>query len=98
MADEYIHKRGLISKFRPTSTTVFRRKLAGLPDGLISNQKSQFGKIGDSLKWENVDIFYEHLEYFTDIWDILRPIGTFCVYLVHFYPVLVSCTKKIWQP
>jgi hypothetical protein len=26
---------------------------------------------------ENVDIFYGHLEYFTDIRDILRPFGTF---------------------
>jgi hypothetical protein len=24
------------------------------------------------------------LEYFTDIWDILGPFGTFCVHLVHF--------------
>jgi hypothetical protein len=33
----------------------------------------------------NVDIFYGHLEYFTDIWDILLSFGTFCVHLVHFY-------------
>jgi hypothetical protein len=33
---------------------------------------------------ENVDIFYSHLEYFIDIWDILEPFGTFCVHLVHF--------------
>jgi hypothetical protein len=42
-----------------------------LPDGLFSNQKSQFGQIFEGLGLENVDIFYEHLEYFTDIWDIL---------------------------
>jgi hypothetical protein len=30
---------------------------AGLPDGLFSNQKSQFGKILEGLKLENVDIF-----------------------------------------
>jgi hypothetical protein len=42
-----------------------------LPDGFFSNQKSQFGKILEGLRWENVDIFYGHLEYFTDIWDIL---------------------------
>jgi hypothetical protein len=34
---------------------------------------------------ENVDIFYAHFEYFTDIWDILRQFGTFCVRLVHFF-------------
>jgi hypothetical protein len=36
---------------------------------------------------QNADIFYGHLEYLTDIWDILWPFGTF-------FPVLVSRTKK----
>jgi hypothetical protein len=31
-----------------------------------------------------VDVFYGHLEYYTDIWDILWPLGTFCVHWVHF--------------
>jgi hypothetical protein len=44
----------------------------GLPDGLFSNQKSQFGKILEGHRWVNVDIFYGHREYFTDIWDILH--------------------------
>jgi hypothetical protein len=43
---------------------------------------------------ENVDIFYGQLEYFTDIWDVSGSLGTFCVHLVHFFPVLVSCTKE----
>jgi hypothetical protein len=34
------------------------------------------------------------MEYFVDIWDFLWPFGTFCVHLVHFFPVLVSWTKK----
>jgi hypothetical protein len=42
-----------------------------LPDGLFSKQKSQFGSILEGPKLENVDIFYGHLEYFADIWDIL---------------------------
>jgi hypothetical protein len=42
----------------------------GLPDGLFSNQKSQFGQILEGLKWENADILYGHLEYFKDIWDV----------------------------
>jgi hypothetical protein len=42
-----------------------------LPDGLFSNPKFQFGKISEGLRLENVDIFYGHQEYFTDIWDIL---------------------------
>jgi hypothetical protein len=61
-----------------------------LPDGLFSNQKSQFGQIFESLILENVDIFYVHLEYFTDIWifyDLLCSFGTFFV-------VLVLRTKK----
>jgi hypothetical protein len=43
----------------------------GLPDGLFSNQKSQFGQFLECLRWENVYIFYGQLEYFMDIWDIL---------------------------
>jgi hypothetical protein len=43
--------------------------VAGLPDGFFSNQKSQF--VGKFLaRLENVDMFYGHMEYFTDIWDI----------------------------
>jgi hypothetical protein len=38
--------------------------------------------------------FNGHLEYFTEIWDILLPFGTLCVHLVHFFTVLVSWTKK----
>jgi hypothetical protein len=43
----------------------------GLPDGLISNQKSQSGKMFQVIRLENVDRFYGHLEYFMDIWDIV---------------------------
>jgi hypothetical protein len=43
----------------------------GLPDGLFSSQKSQFGKYLQGLRLENVDIFYGHLEYFMDIRVIL---------------------------
>jgi hypothetical protein len=44
---------------------------AGLPDGLFSNQKSQFGKISEDLRFYNVDIFYGHLEFIKDIRDFL---------------------------
>jgi hypothetical protein len=44
---------------------------SGLPDGIFSYQKSQFGKRFEGLRLENFNIFYGHLEYFTDIWDIL---------------------------
>jgi hypothetical protein len=65
-----------------------------LPDGLFSYQKSKFGQIFEGLRWENVALIYGRLEYFTNIWDVLRPFGTFCANLVDFFPVLVSCTKK----
>jgi hypothetical protein len=44
---------------------------AGLPDGIFSNQKSQFGNILDVLGMEKVGIFYGHKEYITVIWYIL---------------------------
>jgi hypothetical protein len=37
---------------------------AGLPEGLFSNQKPEFGQIFEGLILENVDIFYGHLKYF----------------------------------
>jgi hypothetical protein len=37
----------------------------GLPDGLFSNQKSQFGGKLQGGRLENVDIFNGHLEYFS---------------------------------
>jgi hypothetical protein len=43
----------------------------GLPDGSFSNQKSQFWNVFQGLRLENVDIFYGHLDYFMNIWDIL---------------------------
>jgi hypothetical protein len=44
---------------------------------LFKPKKSQFGQILEDPRLENVDIFYGHLKYFTDIWDILGPFGTF---------------------
>jgi hypothetical protein len=58
-------------KKRLVATKLFESfSSSGLPDGLISNQKSQFGLILDDLRLESVVIFFGHLEYFTDIWDI----------------------------
>jgi hypothetical protein len=69
--------------------------IAGLPDALFSNQKSQFRYIFEDLKLENVNIFYVHLEYFM---DIFRPFGTFCIYLVHLFRLWYQIPLKIWQP
>jgi hypothetical protein len=73
------------------------------PGGLFLNPKSQFRSILEGLRLTNVDIFYGHLEYCTDIeifndhlvhflfiWYIFCSFGTFFVHLVHFFPVLVS--------
>jgi hypothetical protein len=42
-----------------------------MPDALFSDQKSHFGYIFEGLRFENVDVFYGHLEYWADIWNIL---------------------------
>jgi hypothetical protein len=47
---------------------------------------------------ENVDIFYGHLEYFMNIWDILQPFGTFCVNLVHFSGFGIMHQEKSGNP
>jgi hypothetical protein len=36
--------------------------MTGLPDGIFSNQKSQYGYILEGLAMENVGIFYDHLD------------------------------------
>jgi hypothetical protein len=67
----------------------------GLPDGLFSYQKYQFGYILGVLKWKM-------LVYFITIWNILRlfsihtlwPFGIVCVHLVYFPTFLVYCVKK----
>jgi hypothetical protein len=50
---------------------------AGLPDGLFSDQKSQFGLILEDVRLKNVDI------YFMTIWNILTTFGIFYDYFVH---------------
>jgi hypothetical protein len=55
-----------------------------LPDGLFSNQKSQFGLILVGLGMENLGIFYNHLVYFTVVGIMLWPFGIFCGHLVYF--------------
>jgi hypothetical protein len=49
----------------------------GLPDGIVLNQKSQFGWILKGLAKEDVGTFYGHLVHFTSIWYILRRLGLF---------------------
>jgi hypothetical protein len=62
----------------------------GLPDGLFSNQKSQFGQILEDLRMENAGIFYGHLEYLAVIRYILWPFGNVVViwYIFLYFGIL----------
>jgi hypothetical protein len=60
----------------------------GLPDGIFSNPKSQFGEILEGLELENVDTFYGHLKYNIANSYILWHFFKFCgniVYFSHFW-------------
>jgi hypothetical protein len=70
----------------------------GLPDGLFSYQKTQFGYILEGLGMETVGIFYEHLEYFSAIWYIFLQFGIACGRLVYFSRFGMFGPRKIWQP
>jgi hypothetical protein len=67
-----------------------------LPDGIFSNQKSQFGYILKGLRIENVGVVYGNLEYFTAIGYILRPLGNVMDNFPRFGMYIVS--RKICQP
>jgi hypothetical protein len=48
---------------------------------------------------ENGGTFYDHLVYFTIIWNVLWPFGTFYRHLVNFFfPFWYVVLRKIWQP
>jgi hypothetical protein len=58
----------------------------GLPDGIFSNQTSQFGQILVCLAKKDVSKFYSHLIYFTAIPYILGPFVIFCGHFGIFFP------------
>jgi hypothetical protein len=69
-----------------------------LPDGIFSDQKSQFGQILEGLALEDVGICYDHLVLFyvclvysVAIWSSLWPFGIF-------FPFWYVAPRKIWQP
>jgi hypothetical protein len=55
-----------------------------LPDGLFSNQKSQFWQILEVLAMEESGIFYCHLVNFPAIWYSLWNFDALCGHLVYF--------------
>jgi hypothetical protein len=64
----------------------FLKREPGLPDGLFSNPKSQFGKILEGLRSKIVDVLYDRLEHFTHIWDIYDHLVHFVLFGT-FFPV-----------
>jgi hypothetical protein len=69
-----------------------------LPDGLLSNQKSQFGYILEGLEMEIAGIFYGHLEYFTVIWYVLWVFGNVVVIWYIFPRFGILCQEKSGNP
>jgi hypothetical protein len=67
----------------------------GLPDGIFSNQKAQFGQIFGGLLMEDVGIFYGHLVILWPFGLLLYFVifGMFNDHLVYFL-VCVCCAKK----
>jgi hypothetical protein len=56
-----------------------------LPDGIFSNQKCQFKSFLDCPAMKDVGQFYGYYAYFTAIWYILWPLGTFwSVWYIYF--------------
>jgi hypothetical protein len=70
----------------------------GLPDGIFSNQKSQFGYKLEGLAMEDFGIFYGHFVYFKAIGYILWLFSIFYGYLLYFSPFWYVVPRKIWQP
>jgi hypothetical protein len=68
-----------------------------MPDGLFSNQKSQFGQILEGLAMENVRNFVS-IVYFSAIGNMLWLFCIFCGHLVYFPPFWCVVPRKIWQP
>jgi hypothetical protein len=66
-----------------------------LPDGIFSNQKSQFGKILVGLRMEKVGIHHGHL-YIP--WYILWPFGNLVAIWSLFHRFDTLCQEKSGNP
>jgi hypothetical protein len=53
--------RKIVQSGQPAANPFLDECLSGLPDGLFSNQKSQFWSNLEGLGMENVVTFYDHL-------------------------------------
>jgi hypothetical protein len=71
---------------------------SGLPDGIFSNQKYQFGSILEGLGMGKVGILFGHLENITSIWYILWPFG-YLVAIWYIFPRFgILCQEKSGNP
>jgi hypothetical protein len=83
---------------RANACSCFSSYLQGCQMVCFQTQNPNLGKFWSPLhKLENVNIFYGHLEYFNEVWEILWPFGTFCIHLVHFPGFWYHEPIKIWQ-
>jgi hypothetical protein len=57
----------------------------------FQTQNPNLGKFWRALDWKM-------LIYYTSIWNILWPLVTFCVHLLHFIWFWCPVPRKIWQP
>jgi hypothetical protein len=86
-------------KSPPTATDLLPNTHTGLPDGILTTQKTQFGEILDGFAIEDVGkcilwpfgLFCGHLVYSVAIRYILWLFGTFS-------PFWSVVPRKIWQP
>jgi hypothetical protein len=74
------------------------RQKPGLPDGIYSYKKSQFGYNLEGLGIENLGIFYGTWEYLRHFVGILRPFGILCGHLVIFYRFGMLYREKSGNP
>jgi hypothetical protein len=70
----------------------------GLPDGFISNQKSNFWFILEGRKLEKCLYLMAIWNILQTFWIIYDHFGTFCVHLVHFSPFWYHAPRNTWQP
>jgi hypothetical protein len=63
---------------------------SGLPDGIFA-KKYQCGYILEKLAMETFSIF-------DDFWVVFLPVGTFCGYLVYFFPFWYIVREKSGNP
>jgi hypothetical protein len=65
----------------------------------FQTKNPNLGEFGRALDWKMfIYVFYGHLEYFVEIWDILWPFGIFCIHLVHFFGFGIVYQEKSGNP